>query len=82
MIGAPHPSQDIFVVPLTTHTTSLQPMEFILADWKRAGLRAPSAVKRAIYTTHQRLVGSKLGKLSARDEARLEASLRQWLDLP
>jgi len=50
VVHAPHPSQDSFVVPLTSRLTALQPGEFALADWEKAGLNVPTAVKRG--TSH------------------------------
>ncbi len=38
VVHAPHPSQDSFVVPLTSRLASLQPGEFVLAAWEKAGL--------------------------------------------
>jgi mRNA interferase MazF len=55
--------------------------EFVLADWKAAGLNVPSAVKRGLYTVHQSLAIKSVGKLSAADASKLEGSLRDWLDL-
>lgn len=52
VVSAPHVSQDIFIVPLTSKTTSLIAGEFPLADWTRAGLNVPTAVKRGLYTIH------------------------------
>jgi mRNA interferase MazF len=52
VVNSPHPSQDIFVVPLTSRTTPLLPGEFGLADWAAAGLHVPTAVKRGLYTVH------------------------------
>jgi mRNA interferase MazF len=37
-------------------TASLLPGEFLLADWVKAGLNIPSAVKRGIYTVHPTVV--------------------------
>lgn len=82
VIGAPSTSQDVFIVPLTSRTSPLLSGEFLLADWKNAGLNVASAVKRGVYTVHEQLVAKKLGKLSLTDVANLEASLRSWLDLP
>jgi mRNA interferase MazF len=81
VVNAPHPSQDSFVVPLTSRLAALQPGEFVLADWKTAGLNVPSAVKRGIYTIHPSLVAKLVGRLSARDSQQLEKSLREWLGL-
>src|SRR3990172_3803867 len=53
VVSAPHVSQDIFIVPLTSKTLSLLADEFPLVDWKEAGLNVPTAVKRGLYTIHQ-----------------------------
>lgn len=82
VVGAPSTSQDVFIVPLTSRTSLLLSGEFVLADWKNAGLNVATAVKRGVYTVHEQLVAKKLGQLSLPDVANLEASLRFWLDLP
>ena len=46
IVNAPHVSQDVFIVPLTSRTTSLLAGEFVLAAWAAAGLHVPTAVKR------------------------------------
>ncbi|MBW1691444.1 MAG: type II toxin-antitoxin system PemK/MazF family toxin [Deltaproteobacteria bacterium] len=79
IISAPHISEDLFVVPLTSKTGSLLPGEFVLKDWKSAGLNVATAVKRGIYTIHTGLVIKKVGKLTRTDSEKLEASLRGWL---
>jgi mRNA interferase MazF len=81
VVNAPHVSQDIVIVPLTSKVSPLLSGEFVLADWKAAGLNVPSAVKRGLYTVHQSLVIKSVGKLSAADASNLEGSLRDWLDL-
>ena len=81
VVHAPHPSQDSFVVPLTSRLASLQPGEFVLAAWEKAGLNVPTAVKRGIYTIHPSLIAKLIGHLSAKDSRRLEKSLREWLGL-
>jgi mRNA interferase MazF len=81
VINAPHTSQDVFIVPLTSKTSPLLPGEFVLADWSAAGLNVSSAVKRGLYTVHQGLVVKSVGKLSGSDIGSLENSLREWLGL-
>jgi mRNA interferase MazF len=81
VVHASHPSLDSFVVPLTSRLAALQPGEFALVDWEKAGLNVPTAVKRGIYTIHPDLVAKFIGRLSARDSRRLERSLREWLGL-
>jgi mRNA interferase MazF len=79
VVSAPHVSQDIFIVPLTSKTASLIPGEFPLVDWTKAGLNVPTAVKRGLYTIHQDLIVKTVGRLSQRDADRLQRSLREWL---
>jgi mRNA interferase MazF len=81
IVNAPHTSQDVLIVPLTSKTTGLLAGEFVLADWKGAGLNVETAVKRGIFTIHQKLVLKSVGRLLTVDAEKLESSLREWLDL-
>jgi mRNA interferase MazF len=81
IVNAPHISQDIFIVPLTSRAASLLPGEFLLADWAKAGLNIPSVVKRDIYTVHPTLVIKTIGTLTQTDSVALQESLRRWLGL-
>jgi mRNA interferase MazF len=82
VVGAPHPSDDYLIVPLTSRTDRLGAGEFVLTDWQSAGLNLPSSVKRGLYTVHGSLVLKSVGHLSPRDAQQAERSLRQWLGLP
>lgn len=82
VVNAPHSSQDVFIVPLTSKTISLLAGEFVLTDWAAAGLNVPTAVKRGLYTVHPTLIAKLVGRLTEADAARLERSLRDWLALP
>ena len=81
VVSAPHTSQDVIVVPVTSRVASLLAGEFLLADWKAAGLNVSSALKRGLYTVHQSLVLKSVGKLSGADASSLDNSLRDWLGL-
>jgi mRNA interferase MazF len=81
IINAPHVSQDIIIVPLTSKTAPLLAGEFVLGDWSQAGLNVSSAVKRGLYTLHQNLIVKAIGKLSNTDADGLERALRSWLGL-
>lgn len=81
VVHAPHASVDHLIVPLTSQTTSLAAGEFILTDWKAAGLHIPTAVKRGVFTIHPRLVVKRVGQLCARDGQLLDQALRGWLGL-
>jgi mRNA interferase MazF len=81
IVNAPHSSQDILIVPLTSKTGSLLDGEFVLDDWVAAGLNVVTAVKRGIYTINGSLVIKTVGKLADVDIETLEQSLRTWLGL-
>ena len=80
-VSAPHQSQDIFIVPLTSRIDRLHPGEFVMRDWQAAGLNVATAVKRGIFTIQQDLVIKKVGSISSSDVDELEKSLRAWLGL-
>ena len=82
VVNAAHLSQDLLVVALTSKTSGLLAGEFILAEWKKAGLNVETVVKRGIYTIKEALVKKRVGKLEDADAEQLEKSLRAWLDLP
>ena len=81
IVSTTHVSQDILIVPLTSKVSSLLPGEFVLAEWKKAGLNVPTAAKRGIYTIENKLVRKTIGKLQPQDVRQLEKSLRNWLGL-
>ena len=80
-ISAPHPSQDVFLVPLTSRTASLLAGEFVMKDWEGAGLNVASAVKRGLFTIHQNIILRTVGRVSSEDSSQLDRSLRAWLGL-
>ena len=52
VVSAPHSSQDIFVVPLTSKTTPLLAGEFLLADWTgRRTKRGDSSEAWPVHST-------------------------------
>ena len=81
IVNAPHTSHDVLIVPLTSKTTGLLAGEFVLADWRGAGLNVETAVKHGIFTIHEKLVLKSVGRLVTGDAEKLEASLREWLGL-
>lgn len=81
VVSAPHVSQDIIIVPLTSRVTGLLPGEFVLQHRQQAGLNVPSAVKRGLYTLEGSLIVKSIGKLAQADGQVLESSLRGWLGL-
>ena len=81
VVSASHVSQDLLIVPLTSKTGGLLAGEFVVTDWKQAGLNIETAVKRGIYTVKETLVRKRIGELDDRDATRLEQSLHDWLGL-
>jgi mRNA interferase MazF len=81
IVNAPHSSQDILIVPLTSKTGALLDGEFVLFDWAAAGLKVVTAVKRGIYTVNKSLIIKTVGELVDVDIDRLKQSLRGWLGL-
>ncbi len=81
VVSAPHSSQDIMICALTSKTSSLLTGEFIREQWAEAGLNVMTAVKRGLYTVHERLIIAKIGTLAEIDSQELETSLRSWLGL-
>ena len=82
IVHAPHVSQDVFILPLTSRTPSLLAGEFVLTDWDVAGLHVLTAVKRGLYAVHETLVLKRVGRLTPTDAEQVAQSLRQWLGLP
>jgi PemK-like, MazF-like toxin of type II toxin-antitoxin system len=81
VVHAPHTSQDLIVVPLTSRIGGLFVGEFVLADWRGAGLHVPTATKRGLFTVHPSLIVKRIGALNDVDIQQVEQSLRLWLGL-
>ena len=81
IINAPHISQDVFIIPLTSKTSSLLSGEFVLSDWKKSGLNVETAVKRGVYTIKESLIRKSVGIISNTDAKNLENSIRIWFGL-
>jgi len=81
VVSGEHRSRDIFVVPLTSRTDRMIGGEFALADWQGARLNVASVVNRGLYTIHESLVVTMVGRLGADDASRIDVSPRQWLNL-
>jgi len=64
VVSEPHPSQDVFVIALTSRIERLLPGEFVLVGWALAGLNVPTAVKRGLFTAHHSLIVKVVGSLN------------------
>lgn len=64
-----HASRPDFIVGLITSQTAaaLAPTDYLLLDWKAAGLRAPSAFRSFLVTIPRAAHSLRVGRLSDRD---------------
>jgi len=75
-------SQDIIIMAVTSQMEkSFDIGEYLIKNWKEAGLLKPSAIKFAISTIAQNLVLKKLGTLSTDDLTGLKTVLENLLEL-
>jgi mRNA interferase MazF len=83
VISSVHYHTDRRDIVIMAITSQLRPHpafgEFTVADWRKAGLIAPSAVKPVLTTIEKRLVLRKLGRLQQADIRSLRASIEQIL---
>ena len=74
-----HESNDVIFVPMTSRTTTLRSGEFVLADYRGAGLNVPTATKRGFHTLEERFVLSPVGRLAQADLLELDRAILYWL---
>jgi mRNA interferase MazF len=79
IISSPHLSQDLIIVPVTSRIIQLQDGEFVLEQWKAAGLNVASAIKRGIYTISKNIVIKTIGSIHEKDRHQLKVSVLSWL---
>jgi mRNA interferase MazF len=73
---------DLLIMAVTSQVGApLKLGEFLIRDWRSAGLIKPSAIKAAISTIEVKLVRRQLGCLSEYDLRQLNSSLRGLLGL-
>jgi len=73
---------DLLIMAITSQVGApLKLGEFLIRDWRSAGLIKPSAIKAAISTIEVKLVHRQLGCLSDYDLRQLNTSLRELLGL-
>jgi mRNA interferase MazF len=69
---------DLFLVPISSQFSNT---DFLLKDWRVAGLNVPCGVKAQIATVEERLVVKIVGSLTAADQRSLNDRLLTWLRL-
>jgi mRNA interferase MazF len=73
--------RDVILMPITSQLRAQGFGELAVGDWQSAQLLKPSAIKPVIATLEHSLILKTLGRLSARDVARLRELLPQLLEL-
>jgi len=69
-------SSDVIIMAITSKTRRADdPDEYVIEDWKKAGLVLPSLMKPAVSTIERQLIIRKLGSLSSRDMDSLERAV-------
>jgi mRNA interferase MazF len=72
--------RDLVIMAITSQVRSrLAFGEFMVAEWRKAGLIMPSAVKPVLTTIEKRLVLKRLGQFHPADVKALQTSLEQVL---
>jgi mRNA interferase MazF len=69
---------DLSLVPITS---VLANVDFLLHEWRAAGLNAPSGVKAQLATVDAKLAVKVVGQLAGDDTKVLNTRLRDWLKL-
>lgn len=68
---------DVVLAILTTQIQGADtPTDYVLKDWKHAGLRQPSAFRAYFGTYEQHLFSGSVGRLSDRDWKEVQVRLR------
>lgn len=74
--------QEAVVAAVTSNTSRILPGDHLMGDWENAGLPLPSVVTGIIRTIKRGMIGRRLGRVSDKEMANIEANLRSTLELP
>ncbi len=73
---------DLLLAALTSKVaTATGPFDYLLSDWRAAGLRCPSALKPVLFTLDPARVVYRIGALTSADLAQVDQRLRRALAL-
>jgi mRNA interferase MazF len=73
---------DLLLAALTSKVgTATGPFDYVLDDWRAAGLRYPSALKPVLFTLDPAHVVYRIGALTSADVAQVDRRLRHALAL-
>lgn len=73
---------DLLLAALTSQVAKATgALDYVLTDWRDAGLRYPSALKPVLFTLDPMRVLHRIGALNSTDMIQVEKRLRNALDL-
>jgi hypothetical protein len=73
---------DLLLAALTSKVAAATgPLDYLLGDWRAAGLRYPSALKPVLFTLDPARVIYRVGALAPADLAQVDQRLRRALEL-
>jgi mRNA interferase MazF len=73
---------DLLLAALTSKVAAATgPLDYLLDDWRAAGLRYPSALKPVLFTLDPARVIYRVGALTPADLAQIDQRLRRALEL-
>jgi nicotinate-nucleotide pyrophosphorylase (carboxylating) len=73
---------DLILGAITTNlAAATAPVDYVLADWRTANLKFPSAFKPIVFTVEPSLVAHLIGRLSARDLGEIERRVQIALEM-
>ncbi len=73
--------QEVVIAAITSNIRRRLFGDFLIADWKRAGLLFPSVVTGVMRTVKQMMIERKLGSMLKSDMEAIDRELRRFLGL-
>jgi mRNA interferase MazF len=71
--------QEVVISAITSHTSHILLGDYLIKDWKKAGLLFPSKATGIIRTIKQDMIYVKLGKLTQVDQKEIKNNLKTIL---
>lgn len=72
---------DLIIAQISSQVTPLGADEYLIAEWKQAGLLFPSAVRPKIFTIEGSRVVKRLGQVPATEMQEIDDKLRSVMQL-
>lgn len=76
-----HARQEIVVAAITSNVSRQLVGDYLIGDWRGAGLARPSVVTGIVWTIRRSMIQRRLGALADPDREAISQTLRQMLGL-